>query len=142
MTDLTRATRSFFAVPDSTSSSRVIAWWEARRLPFNIFVGLYGVICFFVYFWAVATSGTLAPGEDVIEPMAIPLLAIVSPIVVNICYTLGWLVDAPVRKCLPSLSPRFSVALLIAGIALSILLISFPAAIWLVFRVLQVLNLV
>ncbi len=75
---------------------QIIIWWEARRIPYNIIVGISGVLSLIVFYFLIAKSGELQPGEDAVEPIA--LLA--APLFVNICYTLGWIVEIPVRYVL------------------------------------------
>ena len=89
-----------FTPPQSPSWWRVVLWWEARCIPYNIFVGLYGAVCLLAFYWAIGASGRLRPGEDAIEPLALLL----APVAVNLAYTLGWLVEVPgawhFRRCL------------------------------------------
>jgi hypothetical protein len=115
---------------------RVIVWWEVRRIPFNVIVGAYGFLCLAVFFWAVTTSGHLAPGEDAVEPLA--LLA--APFGINALYTLGWLIEVPLRFLLRNLSPRFGPVLLALGLALGLFLITVPAGWWVAYRILQGLG--
>jgi hypothetical protein len=134
---VTRIVRWFFSdrgLP--TTSWRVVGWWELRRIPFNLVVGTYGLVCLLVFLWAIDTSGHLEPGEDAVEPIA--LLA--APFVINALYTLGWLVEVPARLANPNLSPHFGAALLKAGLRLGLALISVPAVVWLGVRVFQVLG--
>jgi hypothetical protein len=85
-----------FTSPSSTSSAwRVIAWWEARRIPFNIVIGLYGLVCLLVFFWSIETSGHLPAGEDAVEPIAL----IFAPFGINILYTLGRRKNAARLQC-------------------------------------------
>jgi hypothetical protein len=111
----------------------VVAWWEIRRLSFNVIVGAYGALCFVVFFWAITTSGHLQPGEDAVEPIA--LLA--APLGINVLYTLGWLVEVPTRLLVPDLSPRFGPLLLKLGLGMGLLLITLPAGFWGGYRLLQ-----
>jgi hypothetical protein len=75
------ATHWLFSRSDvDTGWWRVIAWWELRRIPFNIIIGAYGIACLAVFFWAITTSGRLSPGEDAVEPMAL----MAAPFVINI----------------------------------------------------------
>lgn len=115
---------------------RVILWWEARRLPYNMLVGLYGALCFIIFYFSITSSGHLKPGEDAVEPMAL----FAAPVGINVCYTFGWLVDVPARRFLPSLSPGFSPYLLKLGIGLSVFLISIPAMFWSGYRVLEMAH--
>jgi hypothetical protein len=126
-----------FAVPkDLPSWWRVIVWWEIRRIPFNLIIAVYGLLCLMIFFWAITSSGHLEPGEDAVEPMAL----IAAPFIVNICYTTGWFVELAARMMIPSLSTRFSSALLKIGIGFSLFVISIPAMLWLGYRLLQVID--
>jgi hypothetical protein len=117
---------------------KVVLWWELRRIPFNLIVGVYGIACLAIFFWAILTSGELQGGEDAVEPLA--LLA--APFVINFFYTLGWLVEVSARIVMPKLSPRFGPILLMAGLGFGLFLITLPAAFWLGFRVLQLLGVI
>lgn len=112
---------------------RVIAWWEVRRIPFNLVVGGYGAVCFVVFLWAITTSGHLQPGEDAVEPLAL----MVAPFGINALYTSGWLVEVALRLLKPSLSAGFSPLLLKLGLGLGLFLITIPAGFWAGYRVLQ-----
>lgn len=132
-----RFTEWLFTNPQEPSSLwRVIAWWELRRIPFNIIVGAYGALGFVVFLWAITTSGHLQPGEDAVEPIA--LLA--APFVINLLYTLGWLVEVPARHLFPGLSSGFGPRLLKLGFGLGLFLITIPAVFWGGYRLLQLVE--
>jgi len=134
---LKRFVRWFFAIPpDGQSPWQVVVWWEKRRIPFNIVIGSYAVVCLAGFLWAIITSGTLKPGEDAIEPLAL----LVAPLGINILYTLGWLVELPSRRFLSHLTPQFGPILLAAGTGLGLFLITIPAVLWVGYRVLQLLG--
>jgi type IV secretory pathway VirB3-like protein len=65
-----------------------IAWWEMRRIPFNIVVGLTGAVGGALLLGI--GSLLVKPGEDVIEPMAIFVAVPLYAVAANVCYTLGW----------------------------------------------------
>jgi hypothetical protein len=111
----------------------VVVWWEARRVPFNLIIGLYGVVCLVVFYWAITTSGHLVPGEDAVEPLAL----VAAPLGINLLYTLGWVVEVPARLVVSSLTPRFGPFLLRLGLGLGLLLMTLPAAYWVGYRLLQ-----
>jgi hypothetical protein len=132
-------TNWLFAEPEAAPTAwRVIAWWELRRIPFNIIVGAYACACFAIFFWAITTSGRLQPGEDAVEPLAL----VAAPIGINFAYTLGWLVEVPVRAAFPGVSPKFGPLLLKLGLALGLALITLPAALWGGYRLLQLAGVV
>jgi hypothetical protein len=116
---------------------RVVWWWEVRRVPFNILVGVYGFVCLFVFYAAIETSGHLKPGEDAVEPMAIFL----APFVINAFYTLGWLVEVPARLARAARVEELGPTLLALGLAVTLLFITLPAAFWGGFRLLQLVGL-
>lgn len=115
-----------------------LRWWELRRIPFNLVIAVYGLLCFAVFLWAILGSHTLQPGEDAIEPLAI----IMAPFFVNVAFTFGWLVEVPVRLVRPSLGAWFGPFLLRLGLGLAVFLITLPAAWWSGFRVLQLLGVI
>ena len=129
--------RWLFAAPcESVTALRIVGWWELRRIPFNLVVGIFGIFAFTVFFMSICSAGVLEPGEDAVEPMALFLV----PIAANLCYTAGWLVDVPLRFIRPSLSPRFTPLLFCLGLGFSLFVISLPAIIWGTYRLLQLLH--
>ncbi len=128
-----------FANPQGARSLwGVVAWWEMRRIPFNIIIGVYGAMCLVIFFSAITTSGHLQPGEDAVEPLAL----LTAPFGINVLYTLGWLVEVPARVLRPALSPQFGPLLLKLGLGLGLSLITLPAALWGGYRVLQLAGFV
>jgi hypothetical protein len=133
--------RSLFTPPsEPTSPANAIAWWEHRRLPYNVIIGAVAIVSFVIFYVSIITTGVLQPGEDVVEPLALIAAPIVAPIAINICYTAGWLLDAPLRLIFPTLNSRFTSWLFTLGFAFSVLLVSFPALYWGAYRLLQLLH--
>jgi len=126
----------FVAPHEPLTALRIVGWWELRRIPFNLVIGLFGVFAFAIFATSIYSAGVLQPGEDAVEPFALLL----APIAANICYTAGWLVDAPLRFIRPSLSPRFTPLLFRLGLGFSLFVISLPAVIWGGYRLLQLLH--
>ena len=114
----------------------IIAWWELRRIPFNIIVIAYGALGFVIFLWAITTSGHLQPGEDAVEPLAL----LVAPFVVNLLYTLGWLVEVPARHLIPDLSSVFGPMRLKLGLGFGLFLITIPWVVWSGYRLLQLVG--
>jgi len=120
-----------FLVPDQPlSPGGIIVWWEARRLFYNLILAVIAIPSLLLFYIFIISSGTLAPGEDAVEPMAL----IVAPILANLCYTLGWILEIPFSFILrPILHRRvrfFSPSLFAAGLAFSLLVVLFPAVSW------------
>ena len=61
----------------------IIAWWELRRVLYNLIILFAGIICNTIIYLFV----DLESGEDLIEPLAFFVFAILC----NIGYTIGWL---------------------------------------------------
>ena len=68
----------------------------------------------------------LQGGNDIIEPIAI----IVAPLIINLFYTLGWLVEVATwvifKRKIINLGPM----LLRLGVGISVILLSLPTLIW------------
>jgi hypothetical protein len=128
--------RWLFAPQRRPGAWQSIVWWELRRVPVNLLIGVHGILCLVVIFWAITSSHALEPGEDAFEPLAI----LITPVLFNVCYTLGWLVEVPARLANPKLSPRFGPLLMKLGLGFSFCVISSPAAIWAAYRCLQLVR--
>ncbi|MEO8450105.1 MAG: hypothetical protein ABI647_09965 [Gemmatimonadota bacterium] len=79
--------RFFYPVPARRSVPGIIAWWERRRLGYNIVVGATGLLSLGI----VSLFSVLPPATH----FAIPWIApIVFGVMANICYSLGWAVES------------------------------------------------
>ncbi len=92
--------RFFARAEEPVGPWQVIAWWEARRLPYNMLVGFAGLMTGFV----CITSGLVAE-RLVGVPIGLPdppLFALVAVaaygIMANVCYTGGWIAEVIVNK--------------------------------------------
>lgn len=101
-------------------------WWEQRRIPYNVIIGGVGVVSFIIFIIGLYAVIDLEPGEDAFEPVAL----FFAPILINLGYTAGWLVDVPLRIILPSLSPQFTLNLFRLGLGFSLFVVSFPGIYW------------
>jgi hypothetical protein len=68
-----------------------IAWWEKRRIPFNLLVLVAGAISGLIV--EVIGSRFESSGEDVVEPIGIVFWVIAYAVSANICYSLGWITE-------------------------------------------------
>ena len=75
----------------SISRKEIIAWWEARRFRFNIYVGIVGVLTWFLVI--IAGSAAVKPGVDFEEPIVMLIGPFIYGLFANIFYTAGWAVD-------------------------------------------------
>jgi hypothetical protein len=99
----------------------IIAWWEARRLRFNLYVGIVGAVTWLLVI--IAGSAAVKPGVDFEEPLAMIFGPFVYGFVANICFTFGWIVDTLSYRGMPR------TRLYKAGVIFSVVLTSLPG-IW------------
>ena len=85
-------------------------------------VGVAGFLAFFVL---LSASGELKPGEDAVEPIAL----IIVPVLANVCYTAGWMMELAARAT-GIRSPRTGPGLFAAGLAFSCVVAWLPALFW------------
>jgi hypothetical protein len=104
----------------SSTRREIIAWWEDRRLRFNLYVGTAGAVTWLLVL--IAGSAAVKPGVDFEEPLAMIFGPFVYVFLANICYTLGWIVDAAFYSGMPRM--RFYKA----GVIFSVILTSLPGA--------------
>ena len=99
-------------------SRDIIFWWEARRIPYNLALGVVGFASLLLVIFAGGAA--VSKGEDFEEPLALlfgpPLYAIGA----NVCYTFGWILDLAAERRSPR-KGRFY-----AGLAFAIALTALP----------------
>ena len=113
------------------SSLQIILWWEARRLFFNIAVGLAGLMTVFTLLISALIAEKL-----VHEPFGwpdSPLFAIIGVVlyalVANICYTGGWLAELISREVWGDKAGSFAEIAFTLGLVFSFLLTLLPGAV-------------
>lgn len=120
-----------FAVPEGESSSQEVSrWWEARRLTYNKLVFGLGIPSFFLYLFFLITSGQLPPGEDAIEPLSILFAPVMVPLMVNICYTFGRIVELLWRVMSGDKTRKSGRFLMRLGIGFTLFVVFFPTVMW------------
>jgi hypothetical protein len=70
----------------------IIRWWESRRSHFNGYVLAVGLASWLLVM--IAGTAAVKPGEDFEEPLAMLFGTVIYVAMANLCYTLGWVVDA------------------------------------------------
>jgi len=126
----------FRAPTEPASLSKVVVWWELRRIPYNVVIGSIGFLSYIAFFFFITHAHVLAPGEDAEEPIA--LLA--APILINVCYTLGWIVECSIRLIRPNRYEGRTVVLFKAGCAFSLFVVLVPSVYWGGYLILQHLH--
>jgi hypothetical protein len=65
-----------------------IAWWELRRIPYNLSVAVVGILSIFAM--ELIGSTVVQAGDDFVEPFAILAGVVFCGCALNLWYTLGW----------------------------------------------------
>jgi hypothetical protein len=112
--------RGSISTENATEYTRtdIVRWWEQRRLHFNLYVGVIGIVSWLLVL--VAGSATVKRGADFEEPLAMLFVPVLYAIAANIGYTGGWIVDTLAFQG----GPR--VGLYKAGVVFSIVLTALP----------------
>ena len=106
------------------SPRRVVFWWELRRIPYNIFIGVIAAINLFIIIYL--GSKHVEPGEDVIEPVLLLLAGPVFFVGANLCYSAGWFLELFARRYGTTFTPLLRARLLQLGFVFSAILITLP----------------
>ncbi len=118
---MTALTKILFPLPDyRRTPSSLFAWWESRRLTYNLFVGGTGVVTLgFVSLLELLPPKGHGLGEVWIGVIAYGVLA-------NVGYSLGWLAEMAMRAVWGDEAPYAGPALFRQGLAFSIGLTLLP----------------
>ena len=114
-----------------------IAWWEVRRIPYNLAVAAAGTVTVI----AVIGIGSVfvRTGEDVIEPLGLLAGGVVFGILANLLYTLGWISEllwsGGDTARTESLCPRVFWLGLIGSVLLTLAPAVLMPLLWMVFHV-------
>lgn len=122
-------TRLFRQPAASSRPAAIIAWWERRRIAYNVLVGLVGLITSAVMVMVAFTCESRG-GAPVGLPDP-PALAIVGVLVygalANVCYTGGWITELLVVNFWDADTSRFGPIAYTLGTGFSALLTLLPA---------------
>jgi len=111
---------------EAVAASRIIQWWEMWRIPYNLFVGAAGVLCFIIIFVNIAIEENVFGSQNIsffLAIVAVPFYAIIA----NICFTSGWIVEIVVRKIWRERTGAFGEISFALGLVFSIFLTLAPA---------------
>jgi hypothetical protein len=128
----------FSSPAEPTTPGRIITWWEVRRIPYNIFFLCVGFLSLLAFFFFIDHAHVLKPGEDAEEPLGI----IAAPILMNLCYTSGWVVEGALRILKFTNSRRIGVFLFKAGCAFSLFVVMLPSVYWGGYCLLERINVI
>jgi len=117
--------RGFFNRDESAQTAwEIVAWWETRRIPYNIIVGAVGIVsCGLCLTTALLTEHFQGEAFGLPDPPFFALFGVISyGIMANVCYTGGWIAELIARKLWPHEGVGFAKILFFFGLVFSILL--------------------
>lgn len=113
------------------SPGRILAWWERRRLVFNIAVGVAGIG---TLGWVTLVDWLVGKGALTVAPWQ---LVVLYGVAANVCYTLGPVAEIGIERFLKRPVYGLGPALFRHGLVFSIGLTLFPAAMITAFAILN-----
>jgi hypothetical protein len=122
-----RRTALFQREAELTDTGQIIGWWETRRVPYNLIVGIAGVVSIAACFLAVGVGGAFL--KEPLQRPDPPLfgLVLVYAVVANVFYSGGWLAELVWLRLWRIRQPRLAVLSFGLGLLFSILLTLLPA---------------
>jgi len=119
-----------------------IGWWESRRVPYNLMVGIVGVCtCILLVLTGVAAEILFGSEFGLPDPPIFGVfLALLYGIGANLCYTFGWIGELCIARLWPREADRFASRSFSLGLALSVLLTLTPGLILLVAGILGLIR--
>ena len=111
-----------------TSARDVVGWWESRRIPFNLIVGIAGILSCIIVVIVGLGSEVLFGGEfGLPDPPAFALIGIlIYGIMANVFFTGGWVAELVVRRIWPREADPFASRSFSLGLVFSVLLTLTP----------------
>ncbi len=116
--------RFFSRRTDPENAWQRIAWWEIRRVPYNLVVGVSGTVSLVLIFISAAmaerTTGVPMgiPDPPIFAFAGVLLYAVLA----NVCFTAGWIVEILVVKIWGDQGRQFGAISFTLGMIFSVLL--------------------
>ncbi len=117
----------------------VIAWWESRRIPYNLIVGATGVASAIVMLIIGFVTGHVV-GGGFGSPLFAAFAVIIYGIMANICFTGGWILELLSRRIWGARAEAFGEIAFTWGTLGSVLLTLVPAVLTVVVGAYRVLS--
>ncbi len=118
--------RLFKPQPEPRNVIGIILWWESRRFAYNGIVLACGFVSFLGLLFFTSTSGLLRCGDDAFEPIAL----FFAPVMINICYTVGWIIECAAFLIKPLRNHIRGPILMRIGLCFSLFVIFVPTVFW------------
>jgi hypothetical protein len=117
-----------FRRPDHFSSwGKIVLWWELRRLPFNLAVGLTGILtCLGMFCLAAYSEWRFGDAIGLGSPLFAVFGIIAYGVGANVCYTGGWVSELIARLIWKEQSEHFGKIAFALGMIFSVILTVVP----------------
>lgn len=126
-------TEFLFAAPAPRNTTAIIAWWERRRLAYNLWVGAAGLVSLTMVGTVLAITGSLANFPEFL------MVAAVFGGLANICYFFGPATELLLEKLWGRRALPAGPMLYRMGLTFSVGLALFPTLLAVLFGVARVL---
>jgi hypothetical protein len=119
----------------------VIAWWESRRIPYNLIVGAAGISsAIIMLITSLVTENFIGeaigvPGSSLFAIIAVAFYAVMA----NVCFTGGWVLELLSRRIWGARAEAFGEIAFTWGTLCSVLLTLVPAGITVLVGAIRVL---
>lgn len=112
---------------------QVVAWWERRRIPYNLIVGVTGILtCAVTFTMAFICERVVGVPIGFPDPPIVAVIGIlVYGIMANVCFTGGWIVELFMAQAWGLRPARFGPVAFGLGLLGSIVITLIPAAVFL-----------
>ena len=116
------------------SKPEIIKWWELRRIPFNIIIGITGIVtCAVIAAVSTIASNTFGEPLGLPNPPIVAILGIIAyGIAANVCFTFGWLIEILVRPTWQNREGAFAQISFSLGLLFSVIVTLLPAILFLI----------
>jgi hypothetical protein len=130
--DILRKYRIFRRPETFESPGQLIAWWEIRRIAYNLVVGVSGLVtCGTLIAIALLRSPTpISKHSDVGNPFVGVIVIIIYAVMANVCYTAGWITELIVTKIWGAQRGRYGEIVFSLGFAFSVALTLLPLVVF------------
>lgn len=124
---MSRIVDVLYPMPVRVHTARsIVRWWESRRLIYNGFVGIAGLITL----TAISLLSHLPGGPPPLTPLDVLPGVVVYGIAANFCYSLGWSIELLARFVWGERAPKLGPFLFREGVFFSVGLTLLPLLIF------------
>lgn len=124
---LTRSRLFSRAIP-AQSTWGIVKWWELRRAPYNLIVGLTGIVgggVSLALALAAEWRGIEVPFPD--PPLFVIILVVIYGIAANFCFTGGWISELVARRIWGARAEAYGEISFCFGMVFSVFLTLLPS---------------